>query len=143
VTADASNLVAQLAVLLSRRIGRDQMRDHLEALQKQKARAEPCRSFNTSHKDERFAQHVAFERLIPTEQSGSPRESLATLLMRSDGSNNFAEFDTYGDEGIPVLLLSVPVGIILCGDGRDLGYALGDAGLRDQLFAWLQGERPD
>ena len=146
VNINASNLVMHLAILLSESdpTNEEQRPDRLIALQHvgmESSAIDQQRDvppFRPTRQDELFAQHVAFERIIPIEQSLS-RESLATLVVRAAGrSKDFvAAVTNGGGNDDPILLLSVPEGVILCGRGDVLGYAFEYAGRKGNLLSWL------
>ena len=87
-----------------------------------------------------FAEQVAFARLIPMEQSPLDLESLASLVTKASavGIGAYAGFVIAG--GTPLLLITVPTGMIIFGAASGVAKAL-EEGLRDRVLALLRGRR--
>src|SRR5262249_29369501 len=90
--------------------------------------------------DLRFAEKVSFEPLIPFEGSPLTSESLAKLATTATGAGfgAFVGFVAFGSG--PLLLITVPAGMVICGAAKGIAQALED-GLRDRLLRWIKGEK--
>lgn len=81
----------------------------------------------------RFAQHIAYEPVVPFESSPLRGSSLAELLAAggaaAGGAVGFVE-------GQVIVILAVPAGIILIGAARGVADAL-HIGIRTKLLEWM------
>jgi hypothetical protein len=134
---DPSNLARHLAVLFSSQLPNHELPQTLAS-----AAMATNPQFQPSPDDIRFAEFVSFERLIPIEESPLSQESLAKLATTASGVGigAFIGFVAFGSS--PFLLITVPVGMIICGAARGVGQAL-EEGLRDRLVRWLKGEKAE
>ena len=134
---DAFRLAWHLAFLLSgHRRTSDERWAALEC-----AIGEERPAFAPTSEDIQFAEIVAFEPIVHIGKS--QHESLAHLATTVRGlkSRAFARFVSY--RSIPLLVLHVPAGLVVCGEGGDVGDAFYERGLKNELFAWLKGETPE
>ncbi len=90
-------------------------------------------------KAHRFAQHLAFSRVVPFEQSPLELDSIANLVTNASGLGvgAYVGFVTVGVS--PLLFLTVPAGMILCGAASGVAKAL-EEGLRRRLMSLLEGK---
>ncbi|WP_447599967.1 hypothetical protein [Nitrospira sp. Nam80] len=86
-----------------------------------------------------FAEVVGFDDVIPIEQSPLKAEALVTLVTKASGAGvgAFVGFVAFGAS--PMLLVTVPAGMIICGAAKGVSDAL-EAGLREKLLQWLKGK---
>jgi len=133
-TTNPSNLARHLAVLFSPQVPDYELFQTLSV-----AAMAPSAQFQPSPDDIRFAECVSFERVIPIEQSPLIQESLAKLATTASGVGigAYIGFVAFGQS--PLLLITVPAGIIICGAARGIGQAL-EEGLRDRILGWIKGE---
>lgn len=94
-----------------------------------------------------FAEQVAFQRLIPFEQSPLNRESLASLVVatvdadgRSSASLVTVDSDSKGGSKIPLILVSSSDGLVICGASPAMQTALQQGGVWERLLDWLIGK---
>ncbi len=87
--------------------------------------------------DMEFAEIVAFDKIVPIEQSPLSAEALATLVTKASGPalGAFVGFVAFG--ATPMLLVGVPAGMIICGAARGIADAL-ESGLRERLIGLLK-----
>ena len=86
-----------------------------------------------------FAQHVAFDPIIPYEASRLSGRSLAELVGAGGGASGAIGYAQTGD---PQLLLVLAAGIILCGAAAGVAEAL-RIGLRAKLLDLMNVEDPE
>jgi hypothetical protein len=136
-----SNLARDLAVLLSPRLPEQNAFKILaETAGPPTAHSQPSREFQPSEEDVRFAEYASFERVIPVEQSLLSQESLAKIVRLSGVSiGAYVGFVSFGSSP-PLLMISVPIGMIICGAAHAVGQAL-EEGLRDRILSWLKGKK--
>ncbi len=92
--------------------------------------------------DREFAEHLAFDDLIPFEQSPISLESLGKLVVSATGAGigAYAGFVMAGPT--PLLLITIPAGMIICGAAKGIADAL-EKGLRERLLRFLKsGDEP-
>src|SRR5262245_51923621 len=90
--------------------------------------------------DMRFAEVIAFDEVVPVEHSPLKAEALATLVTKATGAGlgAFAGFVAFGAS--PLLLVTVPAGMIICGAAKGVADAL-ESGLRERLMELLRGKK--
>jgi hypothetical protein len=131
-----SHLVFSLSILLSDKTAEQESVKRLnESL---------CNPLNTELDpvDVTFAERVAFERMIPFEQSPIEMESLVNLVTSATGAGlgAYAGFVVFGSSPpSPLLFVAVPAGMILFGAAKGIADAL-EQGLRERLLKLLRGE---
>lgn len=131
--ADASNLAMQLALVLTPGLPAHDVPQALGA-----AMQGYFPSLPLSPDDVRFAEIAASERLIPFEQSPLSLESLGRLVTTAGGAGvgAYVGFVAFGSG--PMLLITVPAGMMICGAARGVAQAL-EEGLKDRLLTWIKG----
>jgi hypothetical protein len=132
-----SDLAKHLALMLSPDVS---ARDLPQALGTVTQGSDP--SYQPTPSDVRFAEFVAFERVIPFEESPLSLESLAKIVTTATGAGlgAFVGFVAFGSG--PLLFVSVPAGMLICGAARGVAQAL-EEGLRERLLVWLKGEKQE
>ena len=128
-----AHLVFPLSVLLSNKIANQDTIERLtEAIYK------PL-EIEVDAADVAFAEKVAFERMIPFEQSPLEMESLANLVTSATGAGigAYAGFVLFGSS--PLLFVAAPAGMILFGAAKGIADAL-EQGLRERLLKFLRGQ---
>jgi hypothetical protein len=90
--------------------------------------------------DMEFAENLSFECDLPFENSPLTGEVLVRLVTKATGAGvgAFAGFVAFGAS--PLLLVTVPAGMILCGAAKGVADAL-ESGLRERLTNYLKGKR--
>ena len=86
-----------------------------------------------------FAQYLAYARVVPFEASPLTPKSLSDLAAAGGGIGGALGAYVTGD---PLLLLTIPTGIIVCGAARGVGQAL-EIGLRAKLLGLMNVDDPD
>jgi len=83
-----------------------------------------------------FAEHLAFSRVVPFEQSPLELDSIVNLVTNASGVSvgAYVGFVTVGVS--PLLFLTVPAGMILCGAAAGVAKAL-EEGLQERLMSLL------
>jgi hypothetical protein len=136
IKVNASNLSHALAVLLSGAVPTDEVNKQLflaiEGQIEKRAGATMVAASDMS-----FAEVVAFDDIVPIEQSPLNAEALVTLVTKASGAGlgAFAGFVAFGAS--PLLLITVPAGMIVCGAAKGIADAL-ENGLRDRLLDLLK-----
>jgi hypothetical protein len=92
--------------------------------------------------DVQFAEAVAFDRVVPIEESPLTADVLVTLVTKATGAGlgAYVGFVAFGAAS-PFLLITVPAGMIICGAAKGVADAL-EKGLRDRLTALIRGKTP-
>jgi hypothetical protein len=86
-----------------------------------------------------FAQYLAFSPVVPVESSPLSSKSLGDLAAAGGGLGGALGAYVTGD---PLLLLTIPTGIIVCGAARGISQAL-EVGLRSKLLDLMNVEDPN
>lgn len=86
-----------------------------------------------------FAQYLAYSPVVPFESSPLTRKSLSDLAAAGGGLGGALGAYVTGD---PLLLLTIPTGVILCGAARGVSQAL-EIGLRSKLLDLMGVEDPE
>lgn len=135
----ASNLSRCLAILLSGAVLTDEFEKLLISASSGQIEVREGMTV-VAASDLRFAEIVVFDDVVPIEQSPLKAEALVTLVTKATGAGlgAFAGFVAFGDS--PLLLITVPAGMIICGAAKGIADAL-ESGLRDRLFELLKGKR--
>jgi hypothetical protein len=129
----AANLAQTLAILLSPAAEGDKVESALVLAASAQVEAEYARS------DLQFAEIVAFDPIVPIEQSMLSAGILANLVKASGVTiGAFAGFVAVGPS--PLLFVTIPAGMIICGAAKPLAEAL-ESGLREKLQDYLKGKR--
>jgi len=136
-SVSAANLAPSLAVLFSRAVESDKVRNALLSAASRQFRP-PDTDIEYAKSDLRFAELVAFEPVVPIEESPLAAGVLVSLVTKASGVaiGAFAGFVAVGPS--PLLLVTVPAGMIICGAVKPLADAL-ESGLRDKLQDLLKG----
>ena len=102
----------------------------------------PSPQFQPSPDDVRFAEQVSFDRVIPIEESPLSQESLAKLATTASGVGigAFVGFVAFGSS--PLLLITVPAGMIICGAAYAVGQALQE-GFKERILSWIKGGKEE
>jgi hypothetical protein len=87
-----------------------------------------------------FVENVAFSRLIPVQSSPLDLQSLASVLTTGSGVAIGAWAGVVASGGTPLILITVPVGMIIGGAAAGVGRAL-EAGLEEKLRTWIRRRR--
>lgn len=89
--------------------------------------------------DKAFGERAAYSDLVPFEQSPIDLESLGNLVVQASGAGigAYAGFVIAGPT--PLLLITIPAGMILCGAAKGIADAL-EQGLRERLIRFLKGD---
>lgn len=87
----------------------------------------------------RFAEQVCFCEVLPFEQSPVAGASIATLLAKSGGVGVGAYVGFALSGSTPLALITVPLGMIICGAASGAAMGLQD-GLRKLTSQWLTGK---
>jgi hypothetical protein len=85
-----------------------------------------------------FAQGAAYSDVIPFEQSPLEATSLASTLIKGGGTGVGAFIGWVLAGPTPLLLITVPAGMILCGAASGVAAGL-QQGLRERISLWLTG----
>jgi hypothetical protein len=85
-----------------------------------------------------FAQYLAYARVVPFESSPLTSKSLSDLAAAGGGLGGALGACVTGD---PLLLLTIPAGIIVCGAARGISQAL-EIGLRTKLLNLMNVDDP-
>jgi hypothetical protein len=85
-----------------------------------------------------FAQYLAYAQVVPFESSPLTPKSLSDLAAAGGGIGGALGAYVTGD---PLLLLTIPTGIIVCGAARGVSQAL-EIGLRSKLLDLMHVEDP-
>jgi len=131
---EASDLVNALAVLLSPSVDYTKKTAYLvSVLQDTPLGVTPP----TTPTDRTFAEQAVFDSLLPFEQSPLSLESLGKLVVSASGAGigAYAGFVLAGPT--PLLLITIPAGMIICGAAKGIADAL-EQGLRDRLVRFLR-----
>lgn len=89
--------------------------------------------------DIKFAEQMAFDRIVPFEQSPLDMESLGKLVISATGAGVGAYAGFVLADSTPLLLITVPAGMIIFGAAKGVADAL-EQGLRERLLKYLKGE---
>jgi hypothetical protein len=133
-----TNLPRGLAVLFSAAVPSDKRESILLSTASAQFGA-PGTDVEYAKSDLQFAEIVAFEPIVPIEESPLQAQVLATLVAKGSGVTigAFAGFVAVGAS--PLLLVTVPAGMIICGAVKPVAEAL-ECGLRDRLRDFLRGK---
>jgi hypothetical protein len=82
-----------------------------------------------------FAEYLTFARVIPFEWSTFTADSLGNVLTAQGYGE--AAYVNYEDKNIPMLVIAIPAGILICGSAPKMEDALG-AGLRRQILEFVK-----
>lgn len=85
---------------------------------------------------EQLCNEAAFGRLIPFQESPLDLHSLADLAIKATGVGLGAYVGFVASGGTPLILITVPAGMILCGAAAGFGRAL-EEGLRTRLLGLM------
>lgn len=85
-----------------------------------------------------FAKEAAFADVIPFEQSPLEATSLVSTLIKGGGTGVGAFIGWVLAGPTPLLLITVPAGMILCGAASGVAAGL-QQGLRERISLWLTG----
>jgi hypothetical protein len=88
-----------------------------------------------------FVENVAFSRLIPVWTNPLDLRSLASVLTTGSGVAIGAWAGVVASGGSPLILITVPIGMIIGGAAAGIGRAL-EGGLQERLGAWLRQRPP-
>ena len=90
-----------------------------------------------------FAEYLAFAQLIPFEESPLEGTSLGSIVATGSGGaiGAYVGFAVAGGP-TPLLLVTVPAGMIICGAAMGTAEGLQD-GLRDRIKRWVGTRRND
>jgi hypothetical protein len=86
-----------------------------------------------------FAQYLAYAPVVPFESSPLAPKALSDLAAAGGGIGGALGAYVTGD---PLLLLTIPAGIVVCGAARGVGQAL-EIGLRARVLDFMGVEDPD
>ena len=127
----ASNLGRCLAVLLSPNISEHERIRYLNAELNNSPVAEIIND------DKEFGEYMAFERMVPFENSPLDLESLSKIVLQATGAGlgAYAGFILAGPT--PLLFVTAPAGMILFGAAKGIADAL-EQGLRERLLNYLR-----
>ncbi len=87
-----------------------------------------------------FVENVAFSEVIPVRTNPLNLESLATVLATGSGVAIGAWAGVVASGGTPLILITVPVGMVIGGAAAGVGRAL-EEGLRERVLTWIRGRR--
>jgi hypothetical protein len=87
-----------------------------------------------------FATYVTNSRVVPFERSPISMESIVQIVKASGGAGIGATVGLLAGGGTPLMLVTVPAGIILCGAATGIASAL-EEGLRLRVLG-LMGVKP-
>jgi hypothetical protein len=80
-----------------------------------------------------FAEYVTYANVIPVEHSALGADSLGSILASGSGAGIGAAVGVMVAGGpTPLLLVTVPLGVILCGSAKGIGEGLGE-GFRHKI----------
>lgn len=82
-----------------------------------------------------FAEYLTFARVIPFEWSTFSADSLGSILTAQGYGE--AAYAYYEGTNVPMLVIAVPAGIVVCGSAPKLEDALG-AGLRRRILEYAK-----
>jgi hypothetical protein len=97
----------------------------------------PWRVANLETEIALFVENIAFSRVIPVRTNPLDLQSLATVLTTGSGVAIGAWAGVVASGGTPLILITVPVGMIIGGAAAGIGRAL-EEGLRERLRAWIR-----
>jgi hypothetical protein len=85
-----------------------------------------------------FAEYLLFARIIPFEQSPIDLESLGNLITTASGVGVGAYVGFLVGGSGPLLFVTVPAGMIICGAASGVAKAL-EKGLKDRILSLIRG----
>jgi hypothetical protein len=90
-----------------------------------------------------FAQQISFAQLIPFEESPLDLHSLGSIFSKPTvlGIGALVGFAAVGFAATPLLLVTVPAGIVIVGAAKGVGEAL-EKGLADRLQRFMGMPEP-
>lgn len=101
----------------------------------------PWRADDAAAEIATFVENMAFSRLIPIWTNPLDLRSLATVLTTGSGVAIGAWAGVVASGGSPLILITVPVGMVIGGAAAGVGRAL-ESGLQERLGAWLRPRPP-
>jgi hypothetical protein len=136
-----STIARDLAVILSPRLSDQNAFQILrETVVAPITQQKPSPEFQPSEDDVSFAEYVSFKPVIPVEESPLSLDSLANLARVGGVTiGAYVGFVAFGSSP-PLLMISVPTGMIICGAAYAVGQALQE-GLKERILSWLKGEK--
>jgi hypothetical protein len=134
----ASNLGPALAVLASPTVPANELIAHVTGMMQPVPPTTLLQQVLTPA-DREFGEQMAYARWLPFEQSPLDLESISTLVTSATGAGLGAYVGFVVAGPTPLLFVTVPAGMIICGAAKGLADAL-EKGLRDRLLRWLKGE---
>src|ERR671913_562272 len=87
-----------------------------------------------------FAEYLTFARVIPFEQPSLSADSLGNILTAQ--GHGEAGYMYHEETRIPVLAVSIPAGMVICGSAPGMIRAL-ESGLRQRLWEFVKGRSGD
>ena len=87
-----------------------------------------------------FAEYLTFARVIPFEWSTFSADSLGNILTAQGYGQ--AAYVYYEGTKVPMLVIAIPAGILICGSAPRMEVALG-AGLRRQILEFVSSSDKD
>jgi hypothetical protein len=87
-----------------------------------------------------FAEYLTFARVIPFEQPSLSADSLGNILTAQ--VHGEAGYMYHEETRIPVLAVSIPAGMVICGSAPGMIRAL-ESGLRQRLWEFVKGRSGD
>lgn len=88
-----------------------------------------------------FAEELTFAPIVPFEESPLALDSLATIIARASSAGLGAYLGFVVGGGSPLILITVPAGMILFGAAAGVARALQD-GLYERILALIRGTAP-
>jgi hypothetical protein len=88
----------------------------------------------------RFIEHLSYSPVIPVELSPLDLHSLGEVLTKGSGVAVGAWAGVVASGGTPLILLTVPAGMIIGGAAAGVGHAL-EEGLRERITGWIRTKR--
>jgi len=87
-----------------------------------------------------FAEYLTFARVVPFEQPSLSADSLGNILTAQ--VHGEAGYMYHEETRTPVLAVSIPAGMVICGSAPGMIRALG-SGLRQRLWEFVKGRSGD
>lgn len=136
-TITASSLGPAFAVLSSPTVPQTELTAHLMATLQAPVSVPVIMPAAVTSLDKDFAEQAAFDNFIPFEMSPISLESIGKLVVSATGAGigAYAGFVLAGSS--PLLLVTIPAGMIICGAAKGIADAL-EQGLREKLLRFLR-----
>lgn len=87
-----------------------------------------------------FAEYLTFARVVPFEWSTFSADSLGNVLTAQGFGE--AAYAAHEDSNVPVLVVAIPAGILVCGSTKNMENAL-ETGMRRNLLGYTKAPNTD